>query len=112
LAASVGQQQRDIQAKHQVVVNHVNTEYDQFIAFGKQAEAKGNFPAAVTAYQIAKRLKPSPEIELMIGAAINKQAIAAAALKGEVEKKKVEGAIAQELIKNKEVETGLALQKA
>src|SRR3954451_23589765 len=101
IAASVAQTQRDMQAKHQEVVNHVNAEYDQFVAFGKQAEAKGNYPGAVTAYQNAKRLRPSPEIELMTGAAINKQAIAQAALKGEVEKKKVEGAIAQEMIKNK-----------
>jgi hypothetical protein len=112
IAASVAQQQRDMQAKHQQIVTHVNAEYDQFVAFGKQAEAKGNYPAAVTGYQSAKRLKPSPEIELMIGAAINKQALAQAALKGEVEKKKVEGAIANEMIKNKEVETAIAAKKA
>jgi hypothetical protein len=112
IAASVAQQQRDMQAKRQEIINHVNDEYTQFVAFGKQAEAKGNYPAAVTAYQNAKRLKDSPEIELMIGAAINKQALAQAALKGEVEKKKVEGAIAQQMIKNKEVETAIAAKKS
>jgi tetratricopeptide (TPR) repeat protein len=112
IAASVAQQQRDMQAKQQEVINHVNAEYDQFVAFGRKSEAAGNYPAAVTAYQNAKRLKPSPEIELMIGAAINKQALAQAALKGEVEKKKVEGAIAQEMIKNKEVETAIAAKRS
>ena len=112
LAASVAQTQRDMQAKHQEVVTHVNAEYDQFVALGKQAEAKGNYPAAVTAYQNAKRLKPSPEVELMIGGAINKQAIAQAASEGEVEKKKVEGGIAQEMIKNKEMETAIAAKRS
>jgi tetratricopeptide (TPR) repeat protein len=112
IAASIAKQQQEAQAVQQAAINHVNAEYTQFVTYGKQAEAQGNFAAAVTAYQNAKRMKPSPEIELMIGAAINKQAIAQAALKGEVEKKKVEVAFAQEAIKNKELETGLALQKA
>lgn len=106
------QMNRDVQAKRREVADHVKAEYDQFVALGKQAEAKGNFPGAVTAYQNAKRLKPSPEVELMIGAAINKQAIAEATVRGEVEKKKVEAGIAQEMIKNKEMEAKLALQKA
>src|SRR6185436_15139674 len=47
-----------------------------------------------------------------IGGVINKQAVAEAALKGEVEKKKVEGAIAQEMIKNKELEVAITAKKA
>lgn len=112
VAQSVAQQQRDMEAQREQIAAHVNAEYDRFVAFGRKAEADGNFPAAVTAYQNAKRLKPSPQIELMIGQAINKQALAEAALKGELEKKKVEGAIAQEMIKNKEMEVAIAAKKS
>ncbi|HEX3152616.1 MAG TPA: tetratricopeptide repeat protein [Gemmataceae bacterium] len=110
--ASVEQTHRDMAQRQQQIATHVQTEYDQFVATGKKAEAAGNFALALTAYQNAKHLKPSPEIELMIGGAINGQARAQAALKGDAEKRKLEAQLAQEAIKNKELETAAALQKA
>jgi tetratricopeptide (TPR) repeat protein len=87
------------QAKAQLVVEHrrrideekvrqqqettrANAEYDRLLDAAQKAQAQGKLDVQVSALQTARRLKPSPEIDRMVNAALIDQAKAVADKKG------------------------------
>src|SRR5262249_56184298 len=71
---------------------------------GKREEEKGKYQEGVRGFQNDRRLKPSPEVEALVTAALNEQAKADALKKGDAERKKLEAQLAQEEQKRKQLE--------
>jgi len=104
LAAAAQKQQDEFTTRQKAETIRAQAEFDRFIDLGKRAQENGNYPAAVGAFQNARRLKPSPEAEALVTAALNEQAKAEALKKGDAEKKKLEAQLAQEEQKSKQLE--------
>ncbi|MSR53727.1 MAG: tetratricopeptide repeat protein [Gemmataceae bacterium] len=92
------------QAALELRVAQNQAEYERFLDHGQLAMTTQKYPLAVTSFQNARRLKPSPEVEKLISAALVEQARTDAEAKGEVEKKKLESQLAQEQERNKDLE--------
>jgi tetratricopeptide (TPR) repeat protein len=112
VAAAVQKQQAERQAVIKTIATNLQTEYDQFVSVGKQAQAKGNYPGAVSAFENAKRIKPSAEIDGLLSGALLAQARAEAALKGELQKQRFEAGYAKEQLRQQEITTAAAARQA
>ncbi|HKA08772.1 MAG TPA: tetratricopeptide repeat protein, partial [Gemmataceae bacterium] len=104
LALAVQKQQEERATLLKSETTLAQAEYDRFIDLGKRSQESGNYAAAVSAFQNARRLKPSPEVEALVTAALNEQAKADALKKGDAERKKLEAQLAQEEQKRKQLE--------
>ncbi|WP_020468537.1 tetratricopeptide repeat protein [Zavarzinella formosa] len=91
-------------ARQKAIAEKNQAEYDTFVDQGQRALAKQNYGIAVASFQNARRLKPSPEIEKLVSAALVEQARADAMKKGEEEHRKLEAQLAQEELRRKQLE--------
>ena len=92
------------QARQAAVAAKNQAEYDTFVDQGQRAMAKQSYGIAAASFQNARRLKPSPEIEKLVSAALVEQARADAMKKGDEERKKLEAQLAQEETRRKQLE--------
>lgn len=97
-------QQETKEARLKAEEAKVQAEYDRFLDFGQKAMTAKNYAQAATAFQNARKLKPSSEIEKLISNALVEQARADAEKKGDAEKKKLEAQLVQEETRNKQLE--------
>ncbi|MCE9530526.1 MAG: hypothetical protein K8T89_05255 [Planctomycetes bacterium] len=103
LAEKERQRQQEAQAKE-----HYNRLLDQ----AQQAKVKGQHDVAVSNLQSARSLKPSPEIDQLVTAALIDQAKAEADRKGADERKKLEAQLAAEQKRRQQAEIEAAQHKA
>jgi len=104
LAAEQAKKAEAEAARREAVAAKNQAEYDTFVDQGQRALAKQNYGIAVASFQNARRLKPSPEIEKLVTAALTEQARADAMKKGDEERKKLEAQLAQEETRRKQLE--------
>ncbi len=92
-AAVIAAQQQQIQAQQlqlAAMKARNNAAYNQLLAQAQQAKARRQFDVEVSSLQTAKTLQPGPQIDQLLSAALNDQALANAAKKGPAERQKVE----------------------
>ncbi|HKB00873.1 MAG TPA: tetratricopeptide repeat protein, partial [Gemmataceae bacterium] len=87
-------------------------EYDRFVDQGRKAMEANRFPIAVSAFQNARRLKPSPEAEQLVSNALTAQAKADAEKKGAAEKARLDAQLAKEEERRKQAEADASERKA
>jgi tetratricopeptide (TPR) repeat protein len=104
LAAAKQKQLEEKEARQKAAEAKTQAEYDRFLDIGQKAMTAQNYAQAATAFQNARRLKPSSEIEKLISSALTEQARADAEKKGAAEKKKLEAELVKEEQRNKELE--------
>lgn len=84
------------QARALAEQKRVDDEYQRLMDVAQRAQAKGNLDAQVSALQAARRLKPTPEAEKLVNAALIEQAKASAEKKGGAARKELEQQLALE----------------
>jgi tetratricopeptide (TPR) repeat protein len=104
LALEKERRQKEEEARLAAAKAATQKDYDRFIDIGQKAMTDKRYPAAVGAFQNARRLKPSPEIEALVSSALVEQARADAEKKGAEEKKKLDAQLALEEQKRKQLE--------
>lgn len=104
LALEQKRRQEEKEARAKAEAEKVQVEYNRFLDLGQKAMVAQKYPAAVTAFQNARRLKPSPEIEQLVSTALMEQARADAAKKDADERKKLEAQLAKEAEAKKQLE--------
>lgn len=104
LALEQQKRQLEEEARRKAAEAKAQAEYDQFVDAGQRAMAAQRYAVAVGAFQNARRIKPSPEIEKLVSSALVEQARAEAEKKGAEEKKKLEAQLAQEEARRKQLE--------
>lgn len=104
LLVAKDKQNKEAEERLQAQKAQVDAEYNRFIDLGKRSQENKNYPAAASAFQNARRLKPSPEVEALVSSALDEQAKAEALKKGDAERKKLEAQLAQEEQKRKQLE--------
>ncbi len=104
LAAEQARRAEAEQARRTAIAEKNQVEYDTFVDQGQRAMARQNYGIAAASFQNARRLKPSPEIEKLVSAALVEQARADAMKKGDEERKKLEAQLAQEETRRKQLE--------
>ena len=86
--------------------------YDRLIDQAQQARAKGDWATAVNTLQTARTLRPSPEVEQLVSAALIDQARADAENKGAEERKKLEAQLTAERERREKAEQEAARNQA
>ena len=104
LAAEQERRAREEEARVAALNAKIQAEYDVFVDQGQRAMTRQNYAAAAAAFQSARRLKPSPEIEKLVSAALVEQARADAMKKGDEERLKLEAQLAKEEQRRKQLE--------
>ncbi|HVK11693.1 MAG TPA: hypothetical protein VM597_23175, partial [Gemmataceae bacterium] len=104
LALEQQKRRQEQEAQKKALSAKAETEYAQFVDQGQKAMAAQKYGAAASAFQAARRIKPSPEVEKLVSSALVEQARADAEKKGDAEKKKLETQLAQEAARNKQLE--------
>jgi tetratricopeptide (TPR) repeat protein len=92
-------------------VAKAQAEYDRFVDQGRRAMDANRYPVAVSAFQNARRLKPSPEAEQLVSNALTAQAKSEAEKKGAAEKAKLDAQLAKEEERRKQAEADAAERK-
>ena len=78
--------------------------YDRLLDQAQQAKAKQQYDVAVSSLQTARTLRPSPEIDQMVNAALDDQARAQADKKGAAERQKLDAQLVAERERSQKIE--------